>query len=72
MSSRIWNIDNGIVEGFDLSSALFGHIHPSIAGIFTVFGLGLIEGRVLHKGAWVVTLLGTLLGVQYYKKVISP
>ena len=23
-----------------------------------------LEGRVLHKGAWVATLLGTLLGVQ--------
>ena len=26
------------------------------------FELGLLEGRVLNKGAWVATLLGTLLG----------
>ena len=30
-----------------------------------VFGFWLLEGRVLHKGAWVVTLLGTLLGVEF-------
>ena len=27
---------------------------------------------MLHKGAWVATLLGTLLGVQDYKKVEIP
>ena len=27
---------------------------------------------MLHKGAWVATLLGTLLGVQDYKKVKFP
>ena len=32
----------------------------------------LLEGRVLHRGAWVATLLGTLLGVQDYKKVKFP
>ena len=42
------------------------------AGIFTVFGLKLLEGRVLHKEAWVANLLGTLLGVQDYKKVKFP
>ena len=36
--------------------------NPLSAGIFTVF-------RVLHKEAWVATLLGALLGVQDYKKV---
>ena len=36
--------------------------NPLSAKIFTVFGLRLLEGRVLHKGAWVATLLGTLLG----------
>ena len=46
----------------------FNHLSPS-ARIFTDFGLRLLEGRVLHKGAWVATLLGTLLGVQGYKKV---
>ena len=30
------------------------------------------EGRVLHKGAWVANFLGTLLGVQDYKKVEFP
>ena len=27
---------------------------------------------MLHKGAWVATLLGTLLGVQHYQKVKFP
>ena len=31
--------------------------NPWSAGIFTVFGLRLLKGRVLHKGAWVATLL---------------
>ena len=44
---------------------------PLSARIFTNFRL--LEGRVLlHKGAWVATLLGTLLGVQDYKKVKFP
>ena len=43
-------------------------IIPLSACIFTIFGLWLLEGRVLHKGAWVATLLGILLGVQDYKK----
>ena len=43
------------------------------AMIFTDFELlDLLEGRVLHEGAWAVTLLGTLLGVQNYKKVKFP
>ena len=29
-----------------------------------VFGPSLLDGRVLHKGSWITTLLGTLLGVQ--------
>ena len=44
-------------------------INPLSAGIFTVIGLRLLEGRLLHKGAWVTTLLGILLGVQDFKKV---
>ena len=47
-------------------------INPLNAGIFTDFGLGLLEDRVLHKRAWVVTLLGILLGVQDYKKIKFP
>ena len=43
--------------------------NPLTARIFTDFGLWLLEGRMLHKGAWVATLLGTLLG---YKKVRFP
>ena len=45
--------------------------NPLSARIFTDFGLKLrlLEGRVLHKGAWITTLLGTLLEVQDYKKV---
>ena len=43
--------------------------NPLSAGIFTVLGLRLLEGRVLHKGAWDATLLGALLGVQDYKTV---
>ena len=38
--------------------------NPLSARIFTDFELRLLEGRVLHKGAWVATLLGTLLGIQ--------
>ena len=34
--------------------------------------MGRVEDRVLHKGVWVVTLLGTLLLVQDYKKVKFP
>ena len=37
--------------------------------LFFDFIWTLLEGRVLHKGAWVATLLRTLLGVQDYKKV---
>ena len=33
------------------------------------FGFRLLEGIVLNKGAWVVTLLGTLLGVQDFEKI---
>ena len=29
----------------------------------------LLEGRVLHKGAWIAVILGTLLEVQNNKKV---
>ena len=47
-------------------------VNPLAARIFTDFGLRLLEGRVLHKGAWVATLLGTLLGVQDYKKFKFP
>ena len=39
--------------------------NPLSARIFTDFELRLLESRVLHKGAWVATLLG----VQDYKKV---
>ena len=47
-------------------------INPLSAGFFIDFGIRLLEGRVLHKGAWVATLLGALLGVQDYKKVKFP
>ena len=40
------------------------HINPSTARIFTVFGL-LLEDMVLHKGAWVATLLGTHISNTY-------
>ena len=40
-------------------------INLSSAGIFSDFGL-------LHKGAWVAMLVGSLLGVQDYKKVKFP
>ena len=46
--------------------------NPLSARIFTDFWLKLLEGRVLHKGAWVATLLSTLLGVQDYKRVKFP
>ena len=32
----------------------------------------LLEGRVLDKGEWVATLLGTFLGLQDHKKVKFP
>ena len=38
-------------------------------GFSLILDFGLLEGRVLHKGVWVATLLGTLLGVQDYKTV---
>ena len=45
-------------------------LNPLSARIFTDFGLfWSLEGRVLHKGAWIATLLGILLGVQDYKRV---
>ena len=43
---------------FNLSSA-------GVSLFLDLFRLFLLEGRVLHKGAWVATLLG----VQVYKKV---
>ena len=49
----------------------FGYLTLLVPG-FSVLGLRFLEGRVLHKGAWVETLLGTLLGVQDYKKVKFP
>ena len=45
--------------------------NPLTARIFTVFGHGLLEDRVLHKEAWVAKLLGTHLSVLVYKKVKS-
>ena len=33
-------------------------VNPLSARIFTDFGPRLLEGRVLHKGVWVATLLG--------------
>ena len=44
-------------------------INPFTARIFTVFGHSLLEDRVLHKEAWVATLLGTHLSIQVHKKV---
>ena len=55
-----------------LSNRVFLLFNPLSVRIFTVFGLKLLEGRVLHKEGWVATLLGTLLGVQDYKKVKFP
>ena len=46
-------------------------VNPLRARIFTDL-FRLLEGRVIHNGAWVATLLGTLLGVQDYKKVTFP
>ena len=43
--------------------------NPLTTGIFTVFGHGLLEGRVLHKEAWVAKLLSTYLSFQVHKKV---
>ena len=43
--------------------------NPLTAGICNVFGY---ERVALHRGAWVATLIGTLLGVQDYKKVKFP
>ena len=43
---------------------------PGLSLFLNLVGLlELLEGRVLHKGIWVVALLGTLCGVQDYKKV---
>ena len=42
--------------------------NPLSARIFTDFELWLLEGRVLHNGAWVATLLGTLLGSRNIKR----
>ena len=55
-----------------LGSHTITSFKPLSAGIFTDFGLRLLEGRVLHKGAWVATLQGPLLGVQNYRKVKFP
>ena len=46
----------------------FAGLNTLSARIFTDFGLRILEGKVLHKGAWIATLLGTLLEVQDYKK----
>ena len=43
-------------------------LNPLTVRIFTAFG-HLLEGRVLHKEAWVAKLLGTHLSVQVHKKV---
>ena len=40
--------------------------------IFSVFEHNLLEDGVLHKGAWVATLLGTHLRMQDHKKVKFP
>ena len=50
---------------FQISQVKF---HPLSAGIFTVFGLRLLECRVLHKRAWFATLLGTSLGSRTIKR----
>ena len=43
------------------------------AGYFTVFGIKLLEIRVLHKGAWVAKLLGIpSVGSRTIKKVKFP
>ena len=40
----------------------------SAGGIFTDFGLFLLEGRVLHKGEWVEKFLGALLEARTIKR----
>ena len=55
-----------------MSKSVFWLFRPLSARIFTVFGLGLIEGRELHKKSWIAVLLGTLLEVQDLKKVEFP
>ena len=44
-------------------------LNPLTARIFTASGHSLLEGRVLHKEAWVAKLLGTHLSIQVNKKV---
>ena len=46
-------------------------INPLNARIFTVFGLFLLEDRVLLKEPWVAKLLGTHLSIKVHKKVKS-
>ena len=47
-------------------------INPSSARIFTVLDFWLLEDKVLHKGAWVATLLGSLnKNMKILKKVKS-
>ena len=62
----LWSIHWKICILYNMSFVIF---NPSSARIFIDIGLRLLEGRVLHKGAWVATLLGTLHGVHDYKKV---
>ena len=47
------------------------YFNPLSAGIFPVFTTRFLESRVLHNGAWVATLLGTLLGTQDYNKKVK-
>ena len=61
-----------IFKRFVCVRIIYETFNPLSARIFTDFGLRSLEGRVLHKEAWVATLLATLLRVQDYKKVKFP
>ena len=53
---------------FESLRMFFTCSNPLTTIIFTVFGHGLLEDRVLNKEAWVAKLLGTHLSIQVHKK----
>ena len=61
--SQIFRYEKSVLKVFLLI------FNPLIARIFTAFGHSLSENRVLHKEAWVATLLGTHLSIQVQKMV---
>ena len=56
-----------------LSISVYHFIIPVLLSLnyhdFHCFWYSLLEGRVLHKAAWVAKLLGTHISVQVHKKV---